>query len=227
MNEELIEKLKYIRLGGLLENWDHYLSVAREGNYSHARLLEHVIEQEYQIKKENSRRARLLRAKIPEKLVIETFPFDRQPKLNRKKILSIYDAFDYMTKHRNIIFIGSTGIGKTGLATAFLIHAIERGYNGRFITFPDLVEKLYRSIADHTEEKVVKKFAAYDALLIDELGYVEVEPIQVGLFFTLMNKRHKKKTTLITSNLGFSQWTSFLKNQQLTAALVDRLILVY
>ena len=80
MNEGLIEKLKYIRLGGLLENWDHYLSTAREGNYSHARLLEYVIEQEYQIKKESSRRARLLRAKIPEKLVIETFPFGRQPK---------------------------------------------------------------------------------------------------------------------------------------------------
>ena len=62
-----------------------------------------------------------------------------------------------------------------------------------------------------------------DFLLIDELGYVEVEPSQVGLFFTLMNKRHKKNHTLITSNLGFSQWTSFLKNTQLTAALIDRL----
>jgi DNA replication protein DnaC len=85
------------------------------------------------------------------------------------------------------------------------------------------VELLYQSVADHTEAKVVKKFAAYDVLLIDELGYVEVEPVQVGLFFTLMSRRHKKKTTLITSNLGFSQWASFLHNEQLTAALVDRL----
>ncbi|MBW1692302.1 MAG: ATP-binding protein [Deltaproteobacteria bacterium] len=69
----------------------------------------------------------------------------------------------------------------------------------------------------------VYQFAAYDALLIDELGYVEVEPIQVGLFFTLMHKRHRKKSSLITSNLGFSQWASFLNNQHLTAALVDRL----
>lgn len=72
-------------------------------------------------------------------------------------------------------------------------------------------------------EKLIRKFAAYDALLIDELGYVEVEAVQVGLFFTLMHKRHKKKTTLVTTNLGFSQWTSFLNNQSLTAALVDRL----
>ena len=69
----------------------------------------------------------------------------------------------------------------------------------------------------------MKTFVSYDCLFIDEVGYVEVEPVQVGLFFTLMHKRHKKKTTLITSNLGFSQWTSFLRNDQLTAALIDRL----
>jgi DNA replication protein DnaC len=223
MDEELIKKLKYIRLGWLLANWDRCLGMARKGNFSHARVLEHVIEQEYQIKRENSRKARLSRAKIPEPWVMETFPFERQPKLNRKKIVNLYDAFDYMSKSRNIIFIGPTGTGKTGLATAFLIHAIDKGYNGRFISFPELVEKLYNSVADHTEAKVLKKFATYDALLIDELGYVEVEPVQVGLFFTLMHKRHKKKTSLITSNLGFSQWASFLNNQHLTAALVDRL----
>jgi DNA replication protein DnaC len=73
------------------------------------------------------------------------------------------------------------------------------------------------------ERKVIKQFASYDCLLIDEIGYVEIESAQVGLFFTLLHKRHRKKTTLITSNLGFSQWNSFLKNDQLTAALIDRL----
>jgi len=58
---------------------------------------------------------------------------------------------------------------------------------------------------------------------IDELGYVEVEPVQVGLFFTLMHRRHKKRSTLITSNLGFQHWATFLKNTALTLALIDRL----
>ncbi len=223
MDEQLKQMLKYIRLSGLLANWGQYLSAAQKGNYSHARLLNYVVEQEYQIKKENSRKMRLARAKIPEKFVIETFPFSRQPKLNKKKIVNLYDGFDYMSKCHNIVWIGSTGTGKTGLATAFLTHAIDQGYNGRFIAFAELVEQLYQAVADHTEAKVIKAFVGSDCLLIDELGYVEVEPVQVGLFFTLMNKRHKKKTTLITSNLGFSQWSSFLKNDHLTAALIDRL----
>jgi hypothetical protein len=85
------------------------------------------------------------------------------------------------------------------LATAFLIQAIENRYNGRFILFPELVEMLYQSVADHSEAKIIKTFTSYDCLLIDELGYVEVEPVQVGLFFTLMHKRHKTKTTLSRS----------------------------
>ena len=223
MDDQLLKKLKYLRMPALIANWDDYLQTASKGNFSHIRLLEHIIEQEYKTKKENSRKLRINRAGIAEKLVMETFPFSSQPKLNKKKVINLYDNFDYMTHTRNIIWIGPTGAGKTGLATAFLIQAINRGYNGRFILFPELIEMLYRSVADHSEAKMIKTFAAYDCLLIDELGYVEVEPVQVGLFFSLMQKRHKHKTTLITSNLGFEQWGSFLNNDHLTAALIDRL----
>ena len=223
MDEKIIEMLKYIRLWGLLANWDRYNELARKENFSHVRLLKYIITEEYKIKKENSRKMRLSRAKIPEKFVMETFPFDRQQNLNKKKILNIYDSFDYMTKNQNVVWIGATGTGKTGLATVFLMQAINEGCSGRFILFPELIEMLYQSVADHSETNVINKFASYDCLLIDELGYVEVEPVQVGLFFTLMHKRHKKKTTLITSNLGFQQLTSFLKNDHLAAALIDRL----
>ena len=223
MDEQITEMLKYIHLRGLLANWNKYIEMARKENFSHVRLLKYIVEEEYKIKKENSRKMRLTRAKIPEKYVMETFPFDRQPNLNKKKILSIYDSFDYMSKNQNGIWIGPTGTGKTGLSTAFLIQAINHGYSGRFILFPELLEMLYNSVADHSQGNMVRKFASYDCLLVDEIGYVDIEPVQVGLFFTLMHKRHKKKTTLITSNLGFQQWTSFLKNDQLTAALIDRL----
>ena len=223
MNKELIETLKYLRLGGLLAHWDEYLKLAAEGRFSHARLLTHVLEEECRIKRENARQLRLKRARIPDPLVIETFPFERQPKLNKKKIMALYDSLGYMHQSQNLIWLGATGCGKTGLATSFLIHAIDQGHSGRYVLFADLIAELYRSVADHSEDKVLKKYLAFDCLQIDEIGYVEVEPVQVGLFFTLMHQRHKKKPTLITSNLGFAEWGSFLKNDHLTAALIDRL----
>jgi len=175
------------------------------------------------LRRENARRLRLNRARIPEAFVIETYPFARQPKLNRKLVLALYDSLEYMREQRNIIWLGPTGCGKTGLATSFLTHAIDQGYTGRHVLFAELVDELYRSVADHTEQKVLKRYLSCDCLLIDEIGYVQVEPVQVGLFFTLMQRRHRTKPTLLTSNLGFDDWGGFLKNDHLTAALIDRL----
>ena len=223
MDEELKKILEHLHLRGLLANWDELLAAARRGRFSHERLLKHVLEAEFYAKREQARLLRRKRARIPELLEIETFPFSRQPKLNRQRIMSLYDSFDYMTKQQNLIWLGPTGCGKTGLATGFLLQAIDRGHRGYFISFPELIAALYASLADHSEEKVIRKYCSFDCLLIDEVGYVEVEPAQVGLFFTLMQRRHKTKTTLITSNLGFSEWEAFLQNKHLVAALVDRL----
>jgi len=223
MDEELTKTLKYLRLWGLLAHWDEYVALAQERDFSPVRLLRYVVEEEGKIHNENARRLRLRRAAIREPWQMETFPFERQPQLDKKRILSLYDGFDYMTQNRNCLWLGPTGCGKTGLATSFLMQAIQRGYTGRFIRFPELISELYRSVADHSEPEVLKRYLSYDCLLIDEIGYVETEPVQVGLFFTLMHRRHRRKPTLITSNLGFSEWRSFLKNDHLTAALIDRL----
>jgi hypothetical protein len=74
-NEELLKKIKYIHLNGLADNLDNYLRIAQKGNFSHFRLLQYIIEEEYKLKQENSRKMRMSRAKIPEKYVLETFPF--------------------------------------------------------------------------------------------------------------------------------------------------------
>ena len=119
MDEELKKILRYLHLGGLLAGWDEFLAEARRGRFSHERLLKHVLEAEYHTKIENARLLRRKRANIPELWEIETFPFDRQPKLDRKRIMSLYDSFDYMTKKQNLVWMGPTGCGKTGLATGF------------------------------------------------------------------------------------------------------------
>ena len=148
-------------------------------------------------------------ARIPEPLVLETYPFERQPKLNKKRRLALYDSLGYMRQHQNLIGMGITGCGKTGLATRFLIHAIDHGYRGRYVLFADLVGELY-----HAQSPTIQPKSSNPRLgssVIDEMGY-QVEPCRSPVFFTLMHQRHKTKSTLITSNLGFAQWGSFLKN---------------
>ncbi|MEI8231194.1 MAG: ATP-binding protein [Actinomycetes bacterium] len=223
MDKELEEKLRYLRLTELLATWDEQLAQAKVKAPSYTAFTKQIIDREVAAKKERARLLRLHRAQIEEPYLIETYPFDRQPGVAKKKVLELFDSMTYITRKQNVILIGPTGVGKTGLATSLLIHAINRGSTGRFITFPDLLDELYRSSADHSEKKVLKKYAAYECLLVDELGYVEIDPHQAGLFFTLMKQRHKKSTTLITTQLGFKDWTGFLKNPHLTSALIDRL----
>ncbi len=223
MTDTLAEQLNYLHLPGLLARWEEHLKAAAQSNLSHARLLTRVIEEEYRLKCDQARQQRLKRAQIPERWVMDTFPFERQPKLSRKKIMALYDSMAFLADKQNIIWMGGTGCGKTGLATSFLIQAIHQGARGRYVLFADLLYELHRSQADRSQGRVIRRYLQYDLLLVDEIGYIEAEPAQVGLFFTLLQKRHKHRSTLITSNLGFSEWASFLKNPHLTAALIDRL----
>jgi DNA replication protein DnaC len=141
MDEPFANTLKYLRLWGVLAHWDEYVALAQQQDFSPVRWLRYVLEEESKLHAANSRRLRLLRAKIPDLWRMETFPFERQPNLNKKRLLALYDAFEYMEKHHNFCFIGPTGAGKTSLATGFLIEAIERGYSGRYVLFPDLVNE--------------------------------------------------------------------------------------
>jgi DNA replication protein DnaC len=223
MDAELTALAKHLRLTNLVARWDHYLAMTQKGNCSLVQLLRTILTDEAAARRANAITQRLKRARIPEPWVMETYPFDKQPKLNKKRVLAFYDAFEYVQRKENLIWIGPTGAGKTGLATSFLVNAIQRGHTGRYVLFPELVAELFSSVADHSEEKAINRYLAYDVLLIDEIGYVEIEPVQVGLFFTLMQRRNKKRSSLITSNLGFKEWRSFLKNDHLTVALIDKL----
>jgi len=221
MDEELRCKLKQLRLRWLENNGDSILSEATKKEYSPTRFLKAIIDHEYEDRKERSRLLKLKRAGYPEIYAMETYPFDEQPLLPKKKVLEIYDSLSYLERPHHIALIGPTGVGKTGLSISYLAHAINRGYSGRFILFTDLIDELYQSTGDHTVKKILKKFLSYDVLVIDELGYCEIDsPVQAGLIFRLL--RQRKKSTIITSNLGFDEWNKFLKDPNLTAALVDK-----
>lgn len=223
LDQKISDELTFLGLKNLRENWDLILGEAKKRTPSYHKFLEDLMAAEVADKKERQRKSRIKRANIDEPWVMETFPFIRQPNLKKKLVMEMYDSLDYMKTAHDLVLMGPTGCGKSGLATSFLIHAINQGYRGYFIDFKALLLLLYQAVADHTEKKVLKRFQTYDALLIDEMGYATIEKEQAGMFFDLMKQRHKKKTTLITTQLGFDEWGSFLKNPHLTAALIDRI----
>ena len=224
MIDQLVKQLRYLRLPNLAARWTDYIQQAADPKLSHEKWLIRIIEDEYKRRKNNAAERRIKQARIPEPYTLDTYPFERQPKLNRKELLNLHDGLDYMRTARNVIFMGPTGCGKTGLATSLLVNAIHHGHTGRYVLFQELTETLYQSVADHSEKAALKDYLRCDCLLLDEIGYIPLEPVQVGLFFSLIHQRHQlRRPSLITTNLGFSQWGSFLQNNELTAALLDRL----
>jgi DNA replication protein DnaC len=91
-------------------------------------------------------------------------------------------------------------VGKTGLASGLLLKALQNGYRGLFIKAQDLLDEMYASLADRSSRKLIKRLARVDALLIDELGYVNVRPEQTNIFFKLMEERYGRKATILTTN---------------------------
>lgn len=223
MNEALKKQLHVLGLKHLAQNWDELCATAMKQKPSYHRFLTDILAQEFGMQQEKVRLARIKKANLPELLVMQTFPFDRQPKLKKKFVLELYDSSRYLAQRQELIFIGPTGCGKTGLATAFLVHAINQGYRGYFIDFRKLLELLLRSKGDHTESKVIKRFQNYPILVIDEWGYDSVEKEVAGLLFEVLKIRHHKYTTLLTTQLGFEEWNTFLPNAHLAAAILDRL----
>jgi len=223
MDDTIRKQLQYLGCSYTLENWDTIFQEAKKVQPSYQSFFTKIIAREYANKTERARLARIAKAAIPELLVMETFPFAHQPRLKKRMVMELYDSLRFMTQRQELIFIGPTGCGKTGLATSFLIHAINQGYRGYFIEFGRLIHTFFQARADHTEHTLLRRLSSYDILLIDEVGYETIENEQAGLFFELIKARNRKFTTIITTQLGFEEWGNFLNNPHLRSALLDRI----
>jgi DNA replication protein DnaC len=113
--------------------------------------------------------------------------------------------------------------GKTGLASAILLRALQSGHRGLFIKAQDLFDELYTSVADRSSRRLLQQLSRFDVLLIDEMGYLNLKPEQTNLFFKLMEERYNRHSTIITTNLDYEAWYDFLGRKEMVKALLDRL----
>jgi DNA replication protein DnaC len=220
-SEELDQLLKNLHLKRILEIYDEQVGAAEKEDLSYSEFLTRLLRAQWHNRQETALAWRIKRANLPENWSLATFPFARQPGVSRKQIHTLAEL-DFVAKAENIVFVGPTAVGKTGLATSLLLKALENGYRCQFIRAQDLFDELYASFADRSSRKLLNRLVRLDVLLVDELGYVNVKAEQANIFFKLMEERYHRHSTIITTNLGYDEWRNFLGNPAMVDALLSR-----
>jgi DNA replication protein DnaC len=222
MTDELEQLLKNLKLGRLRTVYDEQLRAAEKQDLSYSEFIAGLLRAQWHDRQESALEWRIRRANLPERWSLETFPYTRQPGVNRKQIRA-FAELDFAAKHENLVFVGPTGVGKTGLACGLLLTALQNGLRCQFIRAQDLFDEMYASLADRSTRKLVNRLARLDILLIDEFGYVNLKPEQSNIFFKLMEERYHQHSTIVTTNLAYEEWHNFLGNKSMVEALLSRL----
>jgi DNA replication protein DnaC len=209
MTEELEQLLKNLKLRRILEIYDEQLRAAEKEDVTYSELVTRLVRAQWHARQEGALEWRIRRANLPERWSLETFPFARQP-------------LEFIAKAENIVLVGKTGVGKTGLSCGLLLKALENGYRCQFIRAQDLFDEMYASLADRSTRQLLKRLARLDVLLIDEFGYLTLKPEQSNIFFKLMEERYHCHSTIITTNLVYDEWHNFLGNKSMVDALLSR-----
>ena len=218
---QLLANLKALKLSAMISQLEGCLRQARESSEDYAEFLLNLTELEVATRMENGRKRRLRDAKFPLLKPLEIFKFEAAPDLDTRLIKDLAGG-RYIKEARNVIFLGRSGTGKTHLATALGMEACRQGIRTRFVTGCALANELIEARDEKILARVIKRYASYGLLIIDELGYVPFSKEGAELMFQVLAERHERRSVIITTNLGFGDWTQIFGDPTLTAALLDR-----
>jgi len=154
---------------------------------------------------------------------LDEFDFDFQPSINKKEVLDLA-TLRFVEEKKNVLLVGSTGVGKTHIATAVGIEAAKKRVSTYFISCHDLITKLSIAHQENRLKDALKTFNKYKLLIIDEIGYLPVDKNGANLLFQLITKRYEKSSTIITTNQHFSKWGEVFADNMLANAILDRLL---
>lgn len=211
----------------LLEQLDDMIAWAQRERPGPIALLDHMLGAEAARKIERRLERRIDLSGLNEHKTLEAFDWDFQPKLDKSFVLELA-RLDFVRRHDDLVITGHSGTGKSHLLKAFGLRACEQALSVRYSRCVDLLDDLYAGLADGTYARRLKGWARYELLIIDDVGLGQVkkrddEPTAAHTLFNLIDRRHGRMSTAVTSNIALSDWGRYLGDATVAMAILDRL----
>jgi DNA replication protein DnaC len=222
VNQQIITYSKELRLPAFRRDYKELAMEAARERLDYEDYLVKLMEREYDLRLENRKKAQIRNAQFPSRMYLSDLDRSQLPPAAREK-LPILERLDFITSAQNVILAGNPGTGKTHIAIGLGLKACMQGYKVLFTTVHRLLTQLRESHAERTLRQVEAQFEKYDLVICDEFGYVSFDKQGAELLFNHLSLRTGRKSTIITTNLGFDRWEEIFGDPVLTAALVDRL----
>ena len=221
--EQVCLLCRALKMPGLLKRLDELVRQAEAESWSAVDVIEHALSTEVASRDASSVRLRLREARFPDVLTIDTFDFALALGVDKAQVLSLARG-TFVDEKQNVVFVGPVGTGKTHLATALGVEVARQRRRVTWYRAADLVRALIEAKGARELGKLERRLARSRLLILDELGFVPFDREGGELLFNLLSSRHRVSSTVITSNLAFSEWPKvFGGDEKLTAAVLDRL----
>lgn len=220
---KLLNNLEELGLFNIKASIDKYIDLINSGNKSIVDALYELSNLEINAKSDRAMQACVKVANFPFLKEVTDFDFDFQPAINKQQILDLM-TLRFIENKENILFVGSSGVGKTHLATSIGIECAKHRYSTYFISFQDLISQLKKALSENRLDIRLRHFCKYKILIIDEIGYLPIDIDAANLFFQLISKRYEKHCTIITTNSNFSKWSEIFGSPAIANAILDRLL---
>lgn len=219
----LKENLEYLKLKQCALHLDDTIELANEQQLSHVEWLLKLSDYEVIVKRENVVNSMVKVANFPHLKGLDSFDFTFQPQLKESQIRNLA-SLGFLENKENIIFLGSSGVGKTHLAISLGILAAKQRVSTYFIKCHELIQNLKKAQSENKLNERIKHYTKYKLLIIDELGYLPLQAGDANLLFQLVDQRYEKRSTIVTTNIGFEEWQNILLDERVASAIVDRLL---